>query len=93
MLVLMHHMGTVVYATSGENEQASGPATQKQDKLMNRIDFGNAYIMGQSITSGAVYLLNRKKSDIESMLKDRTDYRREIAEDSFVIQEKREDPR
>lgn len=49
--------------------------------LQNRIDFGNAYIMGQSIKSGSVYLLHRKKSDINSMLKVRTDFREEIIED------------
>jgi hypothetical protein len=45
---------------------------------MNRIDFGNTYIVGQSIKSGAVYLLQRKKSEIKSMLTYREDYRREI---------------
>lgn len=34
----------------------------KQTQLQQRIDFGNAYIMGQSIKSGAVYLLHRKKA-------------------------------
>ena len=52
--------------------------------LQQRIDFGNAYIMGQSIKSGAVYLLHRKQSDIKSMLHYREDYRQEILED-FVI--------
>ena len=54
--------------------------------LQQRIDFGNAYIMGQSIKSGAVYLLHRKQSDIESMLQYRENYRQEILED-FIIQE------
>ena len=54
--------------------------------LQQRIDFGNAYIMGQSIKSGAVYLLHRKQSDIKSMLQYREDYRQEILED-FIIQE------
>ncbi len=54
--------------------------------LQQRIDFGNAYIMGQSIKSGAVYLLHRKQSDIKSMLQYREDYRHEILED-FIIQE------
>jgi hypothetical protein len=47
---------------------------------LNRIDFGNTYIIGQSIKSGAVYLLQRKKSEIKSMLKYREDYRQEILE-------------
>jgi len=54
--------------------------------LQQRIDFGNAYIMGQSIKSGAVYLLHRKQSDIKSMLQYREDYRQEILED-FIIEE------
>jgi hypothetical protein len=55
--------------------------TAKKNQLQQRIDFGNAYIMGQSIKSGAVYLLHRKKSDIKSMLKIRSDYRKEIIDD------------
>ena len=60
---------------------------QTNDKqLLERIDFGNSYIIGQTIKSGAVYLLKRKKSDIESMLKCRENYRKEILED-FHIQD------
>lgn len=58
----------------------------KKDALMERIDFGNSYILGQSIKSGATYLLHRKKSDIKSMLKTREDYRKEILED-FKVKE------
>ena len=54
-----------------------------RDGLHSRIDFGNAYIMGQTIKSGAVYLMQRKQSDIESMLKYRENYRDEIIE-NFV---------
>jgi hypothetical protein len=66
---------------------AKSEKTQKAGStgLQQRIDFGNAYIMGQSIKSGAVYLLHRKKSDIKSMLQYREDYRQEILED-FTIQ-------
>jgi len=56
----------------------------KHDQLLRRIDFGSSYIMGQTIKSGAVYLLRRKQSDIESMLKRRKDYRKEILEDFYV---------
>ena len=56
------------------------------DRRMTRIDFGNAYIRGQTIQSGAVYLLQRKKSDVESLLKPRESYRKEILHD-FHIQE------
>ncbi|WP_291317240.1 hypothetical protein [Desulfuromonas sp.] len=62
----------------------------KGEALLSRIDFGNAYVMGQSIKSGAVYLLNRKKSDIQSMLDCRRDYRREIREDAEVVDTTRE---
>ncbi len=66
---------------------AKTQAEQKADSngLQQRIDFGNAYIMGQSIKSGAVYLLHRKQSDIDSMLQIRENYRQEILED-FIIQ-------
>lgn len=64
-----------------EKTEAKGP---RKDSLMERIDFGNSYILGQSIKSGAVYLLHRKKSDIKSMLKTREEYREEILEDFKV---------
>jgi len=57
---------------------------EKSDKLLERIDFGNSYIIGQSIKSGAVYLLQRKKSEINSMLEYRQDYRDEILQDFFI---------
>lgn len=60
-------------------------------KLLHRIDFGNAYIMGQTIKSGAVYLLHRKKSDIKTMLKYRENYREEILEDFSIEDMKVED--
>jgi hypothetical protein len=64
---------------AGEKEQNQQDSQQKA--LQQRIDFGNAYIMGQSIKSGAVYLLHRKKSEIDSMLKLRKNYRNEIMEE------------
>jgi hypothetical protein len=67
--------------TQSQNDKKAGATG-----LQQRIDFGNAYIMGQSIKSGAVYLLHRKQSDIKSMLQYREDYRQEILED-FIIQE------
>ena len=61
-------------------------------KLQQRIDFGNSYIMGQSIKSGAVYLLHRKQSEIRSMLQYRQDYRQEILEDFKVQDQRSADP-
>jgi hypothetical protein len=69
-----------------QEEGVSGET--KTAQLQNRIDFGNAYIMGQSITSGSVYLLNRKKSDISSMLKVRSDFREEIIEEYSLEESK-----
>lgn len=64
---------------------------KNERKLYNRIDFGNSHILGQSIKSGAVYLLQRKKSDIKSMLDYRKDYRKEILEDFHIIEQGKED--
>lgn len=66
--------------------QADAPAIAKDTSELrtNRIDFGNTYIIGQTIKSGAVYLLQRKKSEIKSMLKYREDYRNEIL-DGFSV--------
>lgn len=71
---------------SPQEARASKPTAEgkSEDQLMQRIDFGNSYIMGQTIKSGAVYLLQRKKSDIKSMLKVREDYREEILEDVTI---------
>jgi len=61
---------------------------EKHKKLLSRIDFGNTYILGQTIKSGAVYLLQRKKSEIRSMLNVREDFRKEILED-FEMKDKK----
>lgn len=53
---------------------------KKGGELLTRIDFGNSYITGQTLKSGAVYLLQRKKSEVKTMLKYREDYRNEILE-------------
>ncbi|MBN1906347.1 MAG: hypothetical protein JW927_14745 [Deltaproteobacteria bacterium] len=66
------------------NQSDKTDTAPDKDSLMERIDFGNSYILGQSIKSGAVYLLHRKKSNIKSMLKTRDDYRKEILEDLKV---------
>ena len=63
---------------------ATGAQAEEEDGLSERIDFGNSYIMGQTIKSGAVYLTHRKKSKIESMLKMRVHYQEEILQDFEV---------
>lgn len=67
------------------NEVKQGKEVDVNDKLLNRIDFDNAYIMGQTIKSGAVYLLHRKKNEIKSMLKYRENYRDKILEDFSIM--------
>jgi hypothetical protein len=67
-------------AGAAEVEKKQG----RDNQLLQRIDFGNSYIMGQTIKSGAVYLLKRKNSEIKSMLKIRENYRKEILEDFHI---------
>jgi hypothetical protein len=52
----------------------------ESDELLTRIDFGNSYVTGQALKSGAIYLLQRKKNQVKSMLTYREDYRKEILE-------------
>ena len=68
-------------AASVAHPDDKAPKSEKNNGLQQRIDFGNAYILGQSIKSGAVYLLHRKQSEIKGMLEVRQDYRKEIMED------------
>ena len=81
LLIVTVNTGTGWTQSQNSNEAGS-------TRLQQRIDFGNAYIMGQSIKSGAVYLLHRKQSDIKSMLQYRDNYRQEILED-FIIEEEK----
>jgi len=86
----------VCAAAQGTKPKAASAATAAQatagaggNGLQRRIDFGNSYILGQSIKSGAVYLLHRKKSEIKSMLHYRENYRDEILE-SFSVEDDRD---
>ena len=63
------------------SEQEEVEKASEKKGLQQRIDFGSSYILGQSIKSGAVYLMHRKKSDIKGMLDVREHYRNEILED------------
>ena len=72
-----------VFAQNDEINQVD-QKPEENEQLESRIDFGNSYILGQTIKSGAVYLLQRKQSEIESMLEYRKDYRKEILEDFKV---------
>lgn len=80
LLILAVFLLTAPLAVTAQDaEQKHQP--QKQKGLQQRIDFGSSYILGQSIKSGAVYLMHRKHSDIKGMLEVRQDYRKEIMED------------
>ncbi len=68
-------------------------APVEEGEILNRIDFGNAYIRGQTIKSGAVYLMHRKKSEIESMLRERKHYRKEILEEFQVVEDQSVKPK
>ena len=91
VIFIIAAISATLWAAS-EKEKAHGiiqkdePAIAKDspESRTNRIDFGNTYIIGQTIKSGAVYLLQRKKSEIKSMLKYRQDYREEIL-DGFLV--------
>lgn len=70
------------FAADASSKKKSG---SEQGELMTRIDFGNSYITGQTLKSGAVYLLQRKKSEVKSMLYYREHYRKEILESHDII--------
>ncbi len=86
---------TTLLVSSAEGIVHEGKSQKGNDlqgdktELLERIDFGNAFIMGQTIKSGAVYLLKRKKSEIKSMLKKREHFREEIMED-FPVETSKE---
>ncbi len=77
-LTVVFIMLLIPLAAAAQDEKA--PAKESKG-LQQRIDFGSAQILGQSIKSGAVYLMHRKKSDIKNMLEVRENYRKEIIED------------
>ena len=47
-------------------------------KRSSRIEFDERLIVGQSLKSGAIYLFQRKDSEIQSMVKIRKDFREEL---------------
>jgi hypothetical protein len=74
-LILLFFSASILMADGNGESRPAGK------ELQQRIDFGNVQILGQSIKSGAVYLMHRKQSDIRNMIKVRQDYRAEIKED------------
>jgi hypothetical protein len=43
-----------------------------------RVEFDGRLVQGQTAKSGAIYLFARQRSDLRSMVKERSDYRKEI---------------
>lgn len=84
ILACVAQSSTICFAEDTESHGNIEQNETKNGKLLRRIDFGSSYIMGQTIKSGAVYLLRRKQIEIKSMLKPRKDYRKEILEDFYV---------
>jgi hypothetical protein len=66
----------------GAEEAASaaddGGASVPTLKRARHMEFDERLIMGQSLKSGALYLFERKDSEIQTMLKVRRDYREEL---------------
>ncbi|MFQ5561354.1 MAG: hypothetical protein ACE5FU_12340 [Nitrospinota bacterium] len=85
MLLPMYSFAETGQSTTSPEEIPK--KTSGKNALKRRIDFGDSYITGQTIKSGAVYLLQRKPSEIKSMLTFRESYRDEILED-FSVKEK-----
>ena len=54
---------------------ASGPVSSRGP---TRIDFDDRLIQGQTNKSGAIYIFERKNSEIHSMVRRRTSFREEI---------------
>jgi hypothetical protein len=80
-LMLMAVMVFLLPLSLPPSAHGDDPPAKQTKSLQKRIDFGTSHILGQSIKSGAVYLMHRKKSDIKNMLQVRENYRNEIKED------------
>ncbi|MEW6441115.1 MAG: hypothetical protein AB1640_09305 [bacterium] len=76
--------GCLFTAGAVRAEQGLDPASPPQPghglKRAGRIDFDERLIMGQSLKAGAIYLFERKDSEIRSMIRIRKDYRKELLE-------------
>jgi len=66
-------MGLLPIAGQAEEKKGDGSLQRTE-----RMEFDERLIMGQSLKSGAVYLFERKDSEIQSMLKIRKDFRKKL---------------
>ena len=66
-------------ALAGDNGISSKePGGAVSMKRARRLEFDERLIMGQSLKSGAIYLFERKDSEIQSMVEVREDFRKEL---------------
>ena len=76
-------LGFLALARPGKADEAS-PSVGGEGgsipslKRARHMEFDERLIMGQSLKSGALYLFERKDSEIQTMLKIRRDYRQEL---------------
>ncbi len=82
-MVLGLLFGLLALARPGIAEEAGASEADKGEaipslKRARHMEFDERLIMGQSLKSGALYLFERKDSEIQTMLKIRRDYREEL---------------
>ena len=68
-------------AAAGGPREAKGPAkalTPGTLRKGSRVEFDGRLVHGQTAKSGAIYLFARKRSELKSMVEERTNYRKEI---------------
>ena len=76
-------LGFLAFSPQGRADEAAssaddGGASVRTLKRARHMEFDERLIMGQSLKSGALYLFERKDSEIQTMLKIRRDYRQEL---------------
>ncbi len=76
-------LGFLAFVPQAKGEESAAAGKQRSApagalKRARHLEFDERLIMGQSLKSGAVYLFERKDSEIQSMLKIRKDYRQEL---------------
>jgi len=64
--------------TAGAGESAPAPQAGSALRRGARVEFDGRLVQGQTAKSGAIYLFARKRSELRSMVKERTSYRKEI---------------
>lgn len=73
-------LSTGIRAVADEGSEPSEVQQATGFRRPSRMEFDERLIMGQSLKSGAVYLFERKDSEIQSILRIRKDYRKELLE-------------